>query len=804
MIFYDQKYKRKKYFRAFAVALAVVVMGLIVSLTLNILFALRQEVKATNSFDIVESYRYYYTPIHDKKIALTFDDGPHPVYTPMIARILKKHDVPAAFFFMGEKVFKYPDVVEAVASDGFEIGNHTFTHAESVHSSTKRLEDELRSTGKIIEISAGKAPLFYRSPYLLDIGPDPTINPEVPPVEPLLVAYQNGYIPVGADLDPKDWMLSSDGELFENFMREASRGGHIALLHDGGLDDTKHTVAVLEDIIIELKARGYEFVSLRELLVPPASIRIENRLASGSTDSATGGEVSLLQWFLYTQNFLEYESITGRFDAATQSALQAWQIKKGLVDVSNVGRTGEYGVTGDMTRQAILVASWSQDGGALSPVQAASSNTLIDRLERYDLKLISWAVYFSVYAFAALIILIVSRILLIAGLFIFSLFKKLRKRSKKSPEYHGGVSILIAAYNEEENIESTLRSILNDKYPQKEVIVINDGSTDNTLQVIQNVQLEYPGKIELVNVENGGKAKALNIGVKAAKYKIFIAMDADTVFAPGTISQLVRHFGDPEVGAVAGKVETTKSRGLLDIFQSIEYEVGQNIEKRIFASVNAVGVVPGPVGAWRRSAVLKAGGYSDETLVEDQDLTLAILTSGYKIIYEPKAVCYTETPHTLKDFLKQRFRWIYGTFQCVWKYKGHVLKKPLSPFSLVILPNTVLFSIITPLFYPLVDAVLLFALLLGSWQQVLTTYLLFTGVDMLYASLAFTGNKENLKRLLFIPIQRLYYRQVIYYVVARSMLKAIEGNQETWGKVAKLGESHRYYLSRFGLENIKN
>jgi len=794
MIFYDSKDKRKKYIRTFFIVLAIVVLGLIISLTFDMFFALKKNTKTVGNIDIGQSYRYYYTTLNNKKISLTFDDGPNPTYTPAIISILKKYDVPATFFFIGENVFKYPDTAKEVSAAGFEVGNHTFTHSQKVHDSPERLENELRTTDKMIEIATGKIPLFYRPPYLLNIGPDPTINPDIPPEEPLLTSFQEGYMPIGADIDSEDWLVSSPEALLQNVLREAP-SGHIVLLHDGGYNDTKYMMQVLEKMMITLKGEGYQFVPLRELLFPPTGINITNKLGLGSTDAETNNEVSLLQWFLYSKDFLDYEHISGNFGATTKEALKSWQLQSGIARIDDTYNP-EYGIVGEKTRRAILAAS--NTGKDIAVAQSAVSNKVNNTLQRFDLTLISLVISLSKYVFGLMIVLILSRIGLILGLYIFSHIKDLKNKSRDvmSP-YNRGVSILIPAYNEEENIESSIRSIIRNSYPQKEIIVINDGSVDNTMSVVENMQFKYPGKIKLINRPNGGKANALNVGIKACSYGIFIVMDADTIFAPDTIGNLVRHFNNKSVGAVAGKVETTRSRNLLDIFQSIEYEIGQNIEKKVFASVNAVGVVPGPVGAWRKSVVMRCGGYSRETLVEDQDLTLAVINRGYKIVYEPKAFAYTETPHSLKDFLKQRFRWIYGTFQCVWKYKSYFIKKPFSPFGLVILPNTVLFSLIVPLFYPLVDAVLIFAIILGSWQQVLLTYIIFTIVDVIYSSLAFVGKKENWKRLLFIPIQRLYYRQVIYYVVAKSILRAIEGSEETWGKVAKKGESQRYYFTRF-------
>lgn len=800
MIFYDSKDKRKKYVRTFFVLGALVIFGIIISLSANLFFAFKKETGVSNNIDIAKLHRYYFTPLNKNKISLTFDDGPHPIHTEKVISILQKHEVPATFFFVGENVLKNPRVAERVSDLGYEIGNHTFTHSEGVHLTPQRLQNELRTTKKIIEASTGRTPLFYRPPFLLDIGPDPTINPEVAPNEALQVAFNEGYIPVGADIDSKDWVAGDPEQLLQNVLK-AAPNGHIILLHDGGLKDAEYMLEVLDEMITTLKSDGYEFVSLRELLTPPSVISLTQSFGGGQTDLTTNGEVSLLQWFLYSEKFLDPYSISGKFDENTKIALENWQLERKVVEPDDLSNP-EYGRVGPKTRE-LIGASYGVGEVLGATTEKTFLSSINSKLQHTNLELVSFLMSSLKYLFWIIIALIIFRIVMILGLAIFLFFKNKFVKTK-TYSYKKGVTVLVPAYNEEENIESSILSIIQNDYPEKEILVINDGSTDGTRLVVENMQLKYPDQIKLLNIPNGGKYNALNIGVDNAKYDVFVAMDGDTIFAKDTISHLVKHFGNPKVGAVAGKVETTCSFNVLDIFQTIEYEVGQNIEKRVFAGVNAVGVIPGPVGAWRKSVVMKCGGYSNETLVEDQDLTLGILTSGYKILYEPKAIAYTETPHTLKDFLKQRFRWIFGTLQCTWKYRRYLIKKPLSPFSLVVLPNTILFSLIVPLFYPVVDAILIIAMILGAWKEVVLTYVIFTIIDVLYSSAAFIGKRNVWWRLLFIPIQRLYYRQFIYYVVAKSILRAFEGGEEAWGKVKKNGDSQKYYFRQLEERTILN
>ncbi|HEY4479569.1 MAG TPA: glycosyltransferase family 2 protein, partial [Candidatus Paceibacterota bacterium] len=400
----------------------------------------------------------------------------------------------------------------------------------------------------------------------------------------------------------------------------------------------------------------------------------------------------------------------------------------------------------------------------------------------------------------AVLILVSLRIVCMFLLLGFSKIKDARRIS--THRYNDGVSVLIPAYNEEENIESTIKSVVFNDYQKKEIIVVDDGSTDSTARIVAHLAVVYSG-IKLIRTPNNGKATAIRIGMEVSTFDVCVIMDADTIFKKNTISKLVARFWDRKVGAVAGKIATARSRSFIDVLQRIEYIVGQNIDKMAFGGVNAINVVPGPVGAWRKSAVRSVGGPSQDTLVEDQDLTLALLEAGYRVEYEPRAIAFTETPHTFRDFLKQRFRWIYGSIQCVWKYKRSLIRKPFSSLSLIIIPNTLIFGFLIPLFSPLIDITLVASVMLGQSEHVIMPYIVFTALDFIYALFAFIPEKKDRLKVFLIPIQRLYYRQVMYYVVLVGIIRALEGTGALWGKVRKIGESQKLYLTdEHQLDNV--
>ncbi|HKO00696.1 MAG TPA: glycosyltransferase, partial [Thermoanaerobaculia bacterium] len=200
-------------------------------------------------------------------------------------------------------------------------------------------------------------------------------------------------------------------------------------------------------------------------------------------------------------------------------------------------------------------------------------------------------------------------------------FVEKHKAKKKiyDENFRPPISVVIAAFNEEKVIARTIDAVLANHYPDLEIIVVDDGSTDGTSGAVMHRFGDHP-QIRLLQQENAGKASALNRGIAQANGDIIIALDADTLFARDTIAKLVRAFADPLVGAVAGNVKVGNRINPLTYWQAIEYITSQNLDRRAYSIINSVTVVPGAVGAWRREAVLQGGGYTTDTMAEDMDL----------------------------------------------------------------------------------------------------------------------------------------------------------------------------------------
>lgn len=376
-----------------------------------------------------------------------------------------------------------------------------------------------------------------------------------------------------------------------------------------------------------------------------------------------------------------------------------------------------------------------------------------------------------------------------------------RKRDRKhfGEEYQPFVSIVVPAFNEEKVIGRTIESLLASDYPDFEVIVVDDGSSDDTYQTAL-VYAERDSRVAVHTKENGGKAEALNFGWHHAKGEVIVALDADTLFTEGTLRALARRFADEKIGAIAGNAKVGNRINVVTRWQALEYVTSQNLDRRAFSSLNCITVVPGSVGAWRRNVLESLGGFSSETLAEDQDLTIRVRKAGYKIGYEEDAIGYTEAPDTLLTLARQRFRWSFGTLQCMWKHKDAFLNPKYGALGFIAMPNVWIFQVLFPLVSPLMDILFLWSFvsaLIGYFQHqreysptnliaVAVYYVMFLIVDLAGAYIAFLFEKRERKRLLFgLLIQRFGYRQIMYVVMVRSVLRAIRGAMVGWGKLER-------------------
>jgi len=621
------------------------------------------------------------TPV-GRRVALTFDDGPDPRWTPAIAATLRRLQVPATFFAVGEHVVEHPGVVADLERDGFEIGNHTFSHSDL--GSAGRLRDlQISLTESAISGAAGVRPRFVRPPYsATPAAVDPSHERAYAGVA------SHGYAIALANYNAEDWRKPGVDRIVQNATPPGDKGG-VILMHDGG-GDRSQTIAALNRLVPELQARGFKFVGLDSLL------------------GAGPGEVD---------------------PAATQS---------------------------ERIRGQLLIASLTV-ARVVTDVVAAL--------------LIPFAV-----------IAILRSIVVVA----FARMHARRMRRQPRPEgFTPPASIVVPAYNEAAGIEQASRSLAASDYPEFEVVVVDDGSTDGTGELVDGLGL---ARVRVLREPNRGKAEALNTAVAASRHGVVVAVDADTVFEPGTLAALVRPLADPKVGAVAGNTKVGNRRGLLGRWQHIDYVTGFNLDRRLLDVLGCMPTVPGAIGAFRKSALLEVGGFSSDTLAEDTDVTIALSRRGWRVVYEQEARGFTETPATWNGLWRQRYRWSFGTMQSVWKHRGALLRRRDGPIGMIGLPYLILFQIVLPLLAPLIDIFALYAILFLNPALILVFWVGFNVLTIAQGAYAFHLDREDPKVLWALPLQGLAYRQLMYLVVLQSAASAIQGLRLRWQHIERSGD----------------
>ena len=402
--------------------------------------------------------------------------------------------------------------------------------------------------------------------------------------------------------------------------------------------------------------------------------------------------------------------------------------------------------------------------------------------------------------FISAIVLGLGRLLFLAVLALIHRAGEPRRRpADLDPQTGPLISVLIPCFNEEKVIASSVARILESAWGRLEVLVLDDGSTDGTAAEVEHHFGGDP-RVRLMRFPNGGKALALNRGLDQVQGEIVVALDADTLFAPNTLARLARWFVDPKVGAVAGNALVGNRGNLVTRWQALEYVTAQNLERRALAALGAVTVVPGAVGAWRRGALEQLGGYPSDTLAEDQDLTIAVQRAGWRVEFDPDARAYTEAPDTVGGLLRQRFRWSFGTLQCLWKHRSAMFSPKRPVLGFVALPQIWLFQIILATAAPLVDLAVVWSLITASldhffhpveWGsdnlvQALLYWAVFILVDLSAAALGMALEKQApWADLPWIPVQRFGYRQLMYYVVVKAVVTAVRGPLVGWGKLER-------------------
>ncbi|MEU6141533.1 bifunctional polysaccharide deacetylase/glycosyltransferase family 2 protein [Streptomyces sp. NPDC047081] len=675
-----------------------------------------------------------------KTIALTFDDGPNPTYTPQVLKILQKYDVPATFFLVGSMVSRYPGIVKDMVDQGNEVGIHTFTHVDLSYQSDARIRREMTQTQLALAGAAGITTTLFRAPYSSET--DAIDNYSWPVYQKL---GKDGYTSVFVDTDSDDWKKPGVSKIVSWATPKANKGAAV-LMHDAG-GDREQTVKALPEYIEKMKAKGYTFTTISGVIEKDnASTRPAGTQQTGAT-AAPG--------------------TTGTGGAA--------------------GATGEQSA-GSLNGQA--------NGTGSNPSRLQAAHRTATGATLYEGKALIVAVAVAEWTVPALSVGLVVVGVAVMGRFGMMLIlarRHYRQRNKRrfswGPTVTRPVSVIVPAYNEKECIANTLESLSKSTHPI-EVIVVDDGSTDGTSEIARNAAHELGmTNVRVIRQENAGKPAALNNGVRSASYDIVVMMDGDTVFEPDTVRHLVQPFADPEVGAVAGNAKVGNRNTVIGAWQHIEYVMGFNLDRRMYDLLRCMPTIPGAIGAFRREAVLQVGGMSEDTLAEDTDITIAMHRAGWRVVYQEHARAWTEAPGSLKQLWSQRYRWSYGTMQALWKHRKSLTDKgPSGRFGRVGMPLVVIFQIVTPVFAPLIDVFTVYSMIFVDFQAALYAWLAVLGIQLFCAAYAFRLDREKYRYLLMMPLQQLAYRQMMYLVLIHSCITALTGGRLRWQKLKRTGE----------------
>jgi poly-beta-1,6-N-acetyl-D-glucosamine synthase len=364
---------------------------------------------------------------------------------------------------------------------------------------------------------------------------------------------------------------------------------------------------------------------------------------------------------------------------------------------------------------------------------------------------------------------------------------------KKTTGFFPFISIIVPVYNEEKVVAESVQSLLELNYSNYEIIIVNDGSTDKTREVAEQLVGYQKGryadiKISLIDKPNGGKSKALNAGISLSKADFVLCMDGDSQLSPDSVRLAVRHFINPEIGAVAGNVKVMNRGKFFTDLQALEYIEGLNMARSAQSFVRLVNIIPGPIGLFRKKAIEGAGYYSSDTFAEDADLTLKILANGWKIYYEPKSISYTEAPAKLQELLKQRYRWTRGILQSIRKHKKLMLNPTINFGDTFILWTMFYEALIWPtmniaanLFFITAAVVFGFTSLLFFWWAGLAL------LDLITALYCIAVEKEELRLVWYAVVYRMFFILVIDICKAMSTVEEFLGIRMSWGKLERVG-----------------
>ena len=340
------------------------------------------------------------------------------------------------------------------------------------------------------------------------------------------------------------------------------------------------------------------------------------------------------------------------------------------------------------------------------------------------------------------------------------------------------VSVVIAGLNEAESIDACIASLVDQGYPNLEIIVVDDHSTDDTYKIASRYARK--GVIRVIrnneDVGRSGRPTASNLGMRFAGGEFLVSLDADTTFDQGLIEALIRPFDDPKIGVVAGNVLVRNRKvNMLTRIQTIEYAVSIDLHKRWSGMTGSTLQASGAIGAFRRSALVDIGGWDPE-LAEDGDICLRLVKAGWRVTFAPGAVALTDVPDKWKVIIKQRNRWDRGGYRAYFAKHGRLLRPNAStPGYAYGMWGELIFSTLLPLIYP-VYAVWLFCQGFSVWSFVtltsITLYMCLAPLPLIAIAIV-SDRTKDVHELIGAAFVMPFYRMLMRWVKIRALLREI-------------------------------
>jgi cellulose synthase/poly-beta-1,6-N-acetylglucosamine synthase-like glycosyltransferase len=386
-------------------------------------------------------------------------------------------------------------------------------------------------------------------------------------------------------------------------------------------------------------------------------------------------------------------------------------------------------------------------------------------------------------------LIVIARYFILLLLSMLNLYRHIRTTKDYKLDHSKMVTVIVPCYDEEVVIKASLESLVKQTYRNFEIIVVDDGSSDNTHLIAKNMEFSEKGKsLIALTKKNAGKANALNFGIEKARGELILAVDADSRLSPDAIELMVTYFENPKVGAVAGSVYVTNQNTIWTKLQALEYIQGLNLVRNGQAFLKLVNIIPGPIGMFRKDAIIAAGGYKNDTYAEDCDLTLNLISQGYKIDYEIDAVSYTEAPEDLMDLLKQRYRWTRGILQSILKHKVELWQFHKN-FSMSMVIWYMLFEAV---FWPIASIfanifIIYIGISSGHSTMLIYWWIIFTVLDIAASLYCVSVTKERMGLVLYSLYYRIFFINVVNIAKVLATVEEFFGVKMSWGKLERKG-----------------